>query len=160
MDALETLVRDTLVDHAADAPSDDRLLAAVTAAPRGRPWLAGGLAAAMVVAIAVGALVLGNARHHDVASTTQAVGGDCRTGGLPLARLPEHCDRGADRTPSAQKRVPSARAIHPRPHWRSPMVSCVEGGLPRGAADADRAARFVPDPRGSGKTKSDPKDHP
>jgi hypothetical protein len=64
MDAMETLVHETLAEHAADAPSDDRLLAAVTGAPRRRPWLAGGLAAALVVGIALGAVVLRAARHR------------------------------------------------------------------------------------------------
>jgi hypothetical protein len=75
MDALETLVRDTLADHAADAPSDDRLLAAVTEAPRRRPWLAGGLAAALVLGIAVGAVVLRNPGHHAAVAAPSVAAG-------------------------------------------------------------------------------------
>jgi hypothetical protein len=64
MDAMETLVRETLAEHAADAPSDERLLATVTDAPPRRPWLAGGLAAALVLGIAAGAVALRNTRYH------------------------------------------------------------------------------------------------
>lgn len=59
MDSLETLVREAFVEHAADAPSDEGLLAAVTERRRRPPgWLAAAVAAVLVLGIAVGVVVL------------------------------------------------------------------------------------------------------
>lgn len=59
MDSLETLVREAFVEHAADAPSDEGLLAAVTERRRRPPrWVAAAVAAVLVLGIAVGVVVL------------------------------------------------------------------------------------------------------
>jgi len=64
MDVLEALVRDTLAEHADDAPPADQLLDAVIARPRRRTgWLVLGAAAAVVL-LAVGLAAALSRSHH------------------------------------------------------------------------------------------------
>lgn len=59
MDALETLVREALAEHAAEAPGPDRLVVPPCSAERGRKrWPHVLLAAAAVAAVAVGVVIL------------------------------------------------------------------------------------------------------
>lgn len=67
MDRLETLIRDTLAEHAADAPGASALTIAssTSSAPRARRrWLAAGLAAAVVAGVAVGVVALRSDSSH------------------------------------------------------------------------------------------------
>jgi hypothetical protein len=130
MDALETLVHETLAEHAADAPSDDGLLATVTQAPRRRPWLAGGLAAALVLGIAAGALALRSSRHHDIASPTQQAAGVAAPAGYRWLGFRNIAIAVPIELPVRNNEcVPPARYILVHT-WRSPMGSCIAGGLP------------------------------
>lgn len=73
MDVLEALMRDTLTEHAEDAPSANGLLEAVTGRPRRRTgWLVLGAAAAIVL-LAVG-LVVEFARGHSPRSHSAEAG--------------------------------------------------------------------------------------
>jgi hypothetical protein len=71
MDALETLVRDALAEHAAEAPAPDRLLAGPHSAERtGRRWPYALAAAAAVAAVAVSAVLLRSGASHSSGPAT------------------------------------------------------------------------------------------